>query len=952
MALIRYAASGVLRNRRRTFSSILGVLLAVTFIAGTFIAIDSSTRSTLEALLATAPGDFSYFVGGGFGTRVNGTPVQQSFAAVPGITDVSLYRDLPFSGRIGDFDPTSSNWTQGSAEAIDPAHLPWSLRGMTVSGSLALPRGSAALSSDVAQTLKVGLGSVVTLGNLQYGPFGNSTVVAWLNLTVTAILTPPSGPSSGYSPGPYPIFYPGGFGTLYVNLADADWVVERLNVSDPYPAFKGEIWIDRARFINPYDPQTTAFNIKRLDNEFTQVISPYGGNVYDNLSARLDTYNSLFSSERILFLLLSFPVILLGLYLGAVGVDLGHAERRRELAVLKTRGAGRRQVLGLLILEAVLGGLIAMVVGLVAGIGLSRVLLAVVNPIGAGYVPHYGDVLLSPGTILTVGLLSVLFMALISYRSAKRTSGLPIVESLRYYAPGETRIGYNPWWDIVEVSYGAAAYLLAFYMRTNTSDFFTLIFGIILIASLPLVPIFLTVGATRLLTRTTGKVYEWTSRAFRPVAKDLQYVISRNLARNPRRASNIAIIIALGLAFGVFILSMLGSQQAYQERLIRANVGADMAVWPGYPPNATLPSELKAIPGVAGISEVISANGQPAFGYAGIYGLDPGTYFSVSKPESFYFETPSADLAPSTLAQTGNVLITRAYATQAALLVGDRFAITSYFYSNGTQRFVSLNVTVAGIVRFLPGTGNGGGIIYYQQPVQSLPSGEPLRPAQLQQIGPFTADAMIYGSFSTLKPLWTPITTDEQNTSSHRYLVALSPGADWKTVKTSIQGLNVYVTVAQEQIDALNHNGLSNSFLSFIKIEIAFMVIILTAGLGLIIYAASLERDVEFAAIIARGASGWQTAGLLVGEAFSIMVIGVIVGVVVGLLSGFFYTEFLFVIPTGGTLEPAVPYFFVFPLEGWLLVAASAGSMLLAALLVSWRIVRMDVARVLKVRGG
>jgi hypothetical protein len=41
------------------------------------------------------------------------------------------------------------------------------------------------------------------------------------------------------------------------------------------------------------------------------------------------------------------------------------------------------------------------------------------------------------------------------------------------------------------------------------------------------------------------------------------------------------------------------------------------------------------------------------------------------------------------------------------------------------------------------------------------------------------------------------------------------------------------------------------------ELEMAFMVVILTAGIGLILYAASLEREVELASIRARGASGW-----------------------------------------------------------------------------------------------
>src|SRR5206468_9882388 len=115
---------------------------------------------------------------------------------------------------------------------------------------------------------------------------------------------------------------------------------------------------------------------------------------------------------RIIDFALSTPVWLLGIYLGAIGVDLGHAERRRELAVLKTRGATPRQLVGLLLVEAALGGAIAAIVGLLAGVGLSRLLRSFVSPFSASTAPRYDVVVLTPSTVVIVTILSVVFMAI------------------------------------------------------------------------------------------------------------------------------------------------------------------------------------------------------------------------------------------------------------------------------------------------------------------------------------------------------------------------------------------------------------------------------------------------------------------------------------------------------------------------------------------------------------
>ena len=94
MGLFPFAASDVLRNRRRTISAILGVFLAVTFVSGTFIAIDSSARATLDASLAGIQGDFSVYAqvsGGTFDYTILRTALLDS----AGVIDVSLFRYMP-----------------------------------------------------------------------------------------------------------------------------------------------------------------------------------------------------------------------------------------------------------------------------------------------------------------------------------------------------------------------------------------------------------------------------------------------------------------------------------------------------------------------------------------------------------------------------------------------------------------------------------------------------------------------------------------------------------------------------------------------------------------------------------------------------------------------------------------------------------------------------------------
>ncbi|HLB67575.1 MAG TPA: FtsX-like permease family protein [Thermoplasmata archaeon] len=917
MGLVPYAALDVLRNRRRTVSSIIGVLLAVSFVAGTFIAIDSSARATLDATLAGIPGDFSFSLYGP-SSSFNYSTLEQAILEVGGVVNASVYETLPIGQLERPGHPESRVYA--STLAIDPDHLPSFIRDSKVSGSLALPRGSVGLSRDLAAILEAGIGDSVL------AVYQENETIRWeANLTVRAVLDNSAlvyggTPQPPYSQFPYYQYY----SLVVVHLRDVEWLLTQLNQSTASGSISvnGEVWIDRAAYVNPYDIESTTRNLERIQRRLVGLLGTQVYNLQNNILSRIQDFSNRIAGQRIQFFIISTPVVLLGVYLGAVGVDLSHAERRRELAILKTRGARRGQLVGLLIMESVVGGIIAAAIGLALGVGVSRLLIGIVNP-PTGSPPAYGAFNLTTDTILTISLLSILLMAAVTYRSAKRTAGLSIIETLRYYAPGETKIQYRPNIDIVLVAVGVLDYGLVLWRSTSPTSLWTFLLGIVPFLLLPFVPLMLIVGSTRLLTRGTGKVYDWFSHAAKPFVGDLYYVVRRNLVRNPRRSSNVAIIIALGLAFGTFTLSTLATQDAHTVREIRGQIGADMAVSP-IDARLDLTPNLTTIPGVAGVAVLrylpyVSVS----FSYAAVYGIDPDSYFAVAQPESWYFPDQNPAHARDILATRNRTLVSQSFYDQAFVEVGDRIVLsaTTYDRNGNFTGTVQTNVTIGGIVRALPGMGFGY---------------SPTVIASLDTLGPFLGPSL--GPF---------------NRPSDQYLVDLAPGADWHSVKPLvIADPNVaYATVADEQVELLAASPFARALYQFISMEIVFIGIILTAGVGLILYAASLERDVEFAAIIARGSSGWQTAKLLVGEAFVIMLVGLVIGVTVGTATAYFATQFLASGPVG-VPAPAVPYFFVFPIEALFLVVIGPAAMLLSAIVVSVRTARMNVAQVLKLRGG
>jgi hypothetical protein len=81
------------------------------------------------------------------------------------------------------------------------------------------------------------------------------------------------------------------------------------------------------------------------------------------------------------------------------------------------------------------------------------------------------------------------------------------------------------------------------------------------------------------------------------------------------------------------------------------------------------------------------------------------------------------------------------------------------------------------------------------------------------------------------------------------------------------------------------------------------------------------------------------------------MLIGLIVGAGIGSLAAFLSTSFISAGP-GIAGESLVPVLFIFPPEALLLLVLAPVAMLLTSFAVTFRIARMDIGRVLKLRGG
>ena len=96
--------------------------------------------------------------------------------------------------------------------------------------------------------------------------------------------------------------------------------------------------------------------------------------LFRELPALLETFHTRAQLVTLLLLALSLPTLAVTLYYIASAVRMIVDHQRGEIALLKSRGASRTQVLGIYWLEGILTGVATFVIGPVAGLGLAQVI--------------------------------------------------------------------------------------------------------------------------------------------------------------------------------------------------------------------------------------------------------------------------------------------------------------------------------------------------------------------------------------------------------------------------------------------------------------------------------------------------------------------------------------------------------------------------------------------------
>ena len=963
LSLVKYPLESLIRNKRRSLFAIVGIVLALSLIAGSSIAVDSSAFGLLRAAIKDIEVDM-----------VADQPLsdfavrdQSYFDARTGVLEKVQYVEesepiVTVDGWSLLSNTTYTDYYQYPMVFLDQDDTR-TLEAYKIDGELP-DAGTIAISAYVADAMSVGVGDNLTLCMSKYDSYydpvnytwmpGN---VTWLNLSfeVSNIWTQDEsahedvywGPSTGISGDMVVIRY--SVNPIVMLLSDMDEVLPGMEAQElwTYPQYEFLIWVDRDEVISLSSIQGTTDKLKFVEQRINMAGTVYGFYFSEDLLIQpLWSLGSQLEYMKVVFIVLSLPVVALGTYLSVVGVDLGLNERRREIGILKSRGGSNRQVFSFLFLESLFLGVITGLMGLGLGILVSRFLLGVAVGFRSDLSssPELTDLSINSNTIMLAIGFGVLLMFVSSYRPLRRISKTDVAEALHHYSPSITQIGYKVRTDVILIGLSVLS-ILSTWMGTEWlshqrgSFIVQMVLGLLIlvgIAMFPLMPFLLSLSIVRLVTRGSRRLYSKLTVIVKPWTKELHYLVDKNVVRNPRRASNLGVIISLALAFGLFISITMESTIAYEQERVKFDVGTDIKLtaniyskswgweYEDTVTNLTFLDDISEVEGVESAARFATTQISSAAYYYGWWAsialLDPSDYAATVNPADFYFEGADPDLAD--IETNGTVLVRSSWADNYGIVVGDYLSaqIDRSYWNNGTweQAVWVFPLLVTGMVKGLPGLG-------YQDMYVSWDTLDFIPDENM------TSGGLEIGSFIDASPGY-----DVHDVASAASAVYVQTG-----------GVTPYTHIMEDEIEMLNTDPFFGPLKDFLYMEYALSIAIMSIGVGLIIFVAVSDREVELACIMARGASGSQMRKILMGESISLMVLGLIVGASVGLLTSFLFNEL-----SSLDMGEVVPRRMVFTMMSWAIVGVSVLSLLAASFIATARAGRIRLAEVLRIRGG
>lgn len=243
--------------------------------------------------------------------------------------------------------------------------------------------------------------------------------------------------------------------------------------------------------------------------------------------------------------------------------SISAAQRQRENALLRAIGASRKQITRAMLIEATVVGLIGSAVGLVAGIGLSSGLSALLRAVNID-IPS-GGLVLSQNTVTSTIIIGLIVTVLSAILPARRAGKVPPLAAMRATAleiaePGRKRL----YTGLLSIALGVAVIVAVVAGASNNYLGIGILF--VFIGTIVLGPI---------IARPVALFLGRPAARFRGVTGTMA---RQNSARNPKRTSRTASPVLIGVALVTAVTALAASIKGQIDDVFTAQFKGDYAI--------------------------------------------------------------------------------------------------------------------------------------------------------------------------------------------------------------------------------------------------------------------------------------------------------------------------------------------------------------------------------------
>jgi putative ABC transport system permease protein len=550
---------------------------------------------------------------------------------------------------------------------------------------------------------------------------------------------------------------------------------------------------------------------------------------------------------RYFLLAFGFIALFVGAFVIANTLSITIAQRTREFATLRAVGATGRQVRRVVIIEGLVLGTFASLVGLFVGLALAKGLDALFKAFGAD-LPQRGLVFAWRTVIISMAL-GIIVTLLASLRPAVRATRVPPIAAVREGSilPPSRFARFGPIVALVVCAVSLALILYSSFGSGLTTGNRLILLGVGVLGFF--------IGVAMVAPSVARPLASVLGRPAQLIGGVSGTLARSNSMRNPGRTASTAAALMIGLALVTIVAVLAQGIKAQFEDAVAAEFHADYALTSqdGFTPTSTASAEALRQSGVATlVAGVRAGDGRVAGKSLPVAGVDPG----ISKVLKLNWQDgTNTDL--DTLGMTGAIL-TKGYAKNHDLTVGSPIRLE-------TPGAKYLNLRVHAIVA----------------PPQG---GSPL--------GTVTVSSQAFDSvYPNPQNVFTFVNTPggvtPENTAKLNAVLDAYPDAKIQTQAEFIH--------TQEQ-------GI-NQFLILLYVLLGLSIIVSLFGIVNTLILTVFERTREIGMLRAVGMTRRQTRRMIRHEAVITALLGAALGIPVGLVLAFLFDRALsdvpFVVPWG-----------------------------------------------------